>query len=73
MRWNLINLRYVEYINTDEVIAFCLYLMNKMHRNFIKIRSCAIFSCFWFSSYFKVDKCLRFGLVDSKMRSVLIG
>ena len=30
LRWNLFNLRYVEYINADDVIAFCLYLMNKL-------------------------------------------
>ena len=30
--------------------------MNKIRRNLIKIRSCAIFSLFRFSSYFKVDK-----------------
>ena len=37
--------------------------MNKMRRNLIKIRSCAILSWFRFSSYFKVDKRLRFLLV----------
>ena len=26
-----------EYINANDVIAFCGYLMNKMRRNFIKI------------------------------------
>ena len=52
----------VEYIYVDDVIAFCLYLMNKMRRNLIKIKSCAIFSWFRFSSYFKVDKCLHFRL-----------
>ena len=31
-----------EYINADDVIAFCFYLMNKMRRNLIKIRSYAI-------------------------------
>ena len=46
----------MEYINADDVIAFCPYLMNKMHRNLIKIRSCAIFSWFKVSSCFKVDK-----------------
>ena len=32
----------MEYINADDIIAFCLYLMNKMRRKLIKIRSCAI-------------------------------
>ena len=32
----------VEYINADDIIAFCLYLMNKIPRKLIKIRSCAI-------------------------------
>ena len=32
-----------EYINADGVITFSLYLMNKMRKNLIKIRSCAIF------------------------------
>ena len=31
-----------EHINADDVIAFCLYLMNKMRWNLIKIRLCAI-------------------------------
>ena len=31
-----------EYINADDVIALCFYLMNKMRRNLIKIRSYAI-------------------------------
>ena len=44
MRWNLISMRrvifrwlnlVVEYINADEKIHFCLYLMNKMRTNFI--------------------------------------
>ena len=52
----------MEYINADEVIAFCPYLMNKMRMNLIKIRSCVIFSWFKFSSYFKVDKCLHFSI-----------
>jgi len=26
------------YINANDVIAFCRYLMNKMQRNFIKIK-----------------------------------
>ena len=49
-KWNLISL------NADDVITFCLYLTSEMRRNLIKIRSCAIFSWFRFSSYFKVDK-----------------
>ena len=32
-----------EYINANDVITFCLHLRNKMRRNLIKIRSCAIF------------------------------
>ena len=32
-----------EYINAVDVIPFCFYLMNKMRRNLIKIRSYAIF------------------------------
>ena len=43
-----------------DVIGYCLDLMNKMRRKLIKIRSCAILSWFRFSSYFKVDKRLRF-------------
>ena len=39
-----------EYINADVVITFSLYLMNKMRRNLIKIRSCAIFS--WFKRFY---------------------
>ena len=31
-----------EHINADDVIAFCLYLMNKMRWNLIKIRLCGI-------------------------------
>ena len=49
-----------EYINADDVITFCLYLMSKMRGNFIKIRSCVIFHWFRFSSYYKVDKRLDF-------------
>ena len=47
MRWNLISMRWrvifrclklvVEYINADEKIHFCLYLMNKMQTNFINV------------------------------------
>jgi len=38
----------VEYINADDVIAFSLYLMNKMRRKLIKIRPCAIgMWCWW--------------------------
>ena len=37
------------YINADDVIAFCLYLMNTMWRNLIKIMSCAI--CGWFNRF----------------------
>ena len=43
-----------QFINANDVIAFCLYLMNKMRRNLIKIRSWAILK--WFSSYFKIGK-----------------
>ena len=42
LRRNFINSAQ-EYINVNDVITFCLYLMNKMRRNLIKIRSCAIF------------------------------
>ena len=45
-------------------ITYCLDLMNKMRRNLIKIRSCVIFSWFRISSYFNVDKRLRFRLVS---------
>ena len=45
-------------------ITYCLDLMNKMLWYLIKIRSCAILSWFRFSSYFKVDKLLRFLLVS---------
>ena len=51
-----------EYINADDVIAFCIYLMNKMRGNLIEIRSCATFRWFYrfdrFSSYFQVEECL---------------
>ena len=57
----------------DDVITFCLYLMSKMRRNLIKIRSCAIFSWLRVSSYFKVDKRLRFRLVSKEIRNVFIG
>ena len=30
---------YVEYINSDDVTTFCLYLMNKMRRTHFGIRS----------------------------------
>ena len=30
---------YVEYINSDDVTTFCLYLMNKMRRTHFEIRS----------------------------------
>ena len=33
-----------EYINADDVIAFCLYLMSKMRRDLIKKGSCVTFS-----------------------------
>ena len=41
-------------LTPDDVITFCLYLMSKMRRNLIKIRSCAIFSWLRFSSYLNV-------------------
>ena len=63
----------VEYINTDDVMAFFLYLMNKMQWILIKIRSCANLG--WtnrlpdrFSSYLKVDERLPFCLVDKEQR-----
>ena len=34
-----------------DVITFCLYLLNKMRRNLIKIRPCAIFS--WFNQFYR--------------------
>ena len=58
------NLRYVEYINADDLIAFCLNLMNKMRRNLVKISSCSTISWFRLPSYVKVDKCFRFRLVN---------
>ena len=33
-----------DIINADNIITFCLYLTNKICRNLIKIRSCAILS-----------------------------
>ena len=45
-------------------ITYCLELMNKMRWNLIKIRSGVIFSWFRISSYFNVDKRLRFRLVS---------
>ena len=47
--------------------------MSKMRRNLIKIRSCAIFSWLRVSSYFKVDKRLRFRLVSKEISIVFIG
>ena len=59
-----------EYVNANDVIAFCLYLMNKMQRNLIKIWSCAIFKWFnrsdRFSSYFKVGNWLGFDWLVNK-------
>ena len=46
-----------EYINADGVITFSLYLMNKMRRNLIKIRPCAIFS--WFKRFYSFLVTLR--------------
>ena len=37
----------LEYIKADDVIAFCLYLMNKMRSNLIKLKSCAIEMWWW--------------------------
>ena len=66
----------MEDIDVDDVIAFCFYVMNKMRRNLIKLRSCAYNSWFnrsdRFSSNFKVDKRLGFRLVDYKIRNVVI-
>ena len=45
-------------------VAFFLYLTNKMRGNLIKIRPCTIFT---FSSYFQVNKCLAFPLLDSSI------
>ena len=51
-------------MDANDVIGYCLDLMNKIRSDAIKIRSCAIFSWFRISSYFKVDKRLRFRLVS---------
>lgn len=32
----------MEYINVDDVIAFCFYVLNKMRRNLFKLRAFAI-------------------------------
>ena len=32
----------VEYINADDVIAYCPHFMKKISKNLIKIRSCTI-------------------------------
>ena len=57
-----------EYIKADDVITFCLHLMNKMWLNLFKISSSAIFRWFSlfcrFSIYFLVDEGLAFLLVD---------
>ena len=48
----------VEYINHDDVITFCLYLMKKFggfSLRFIKIRSCAILKWFHWSDRFSVN------------------
>ena len=45
-----------EWINADDVITFCFYLMNKIHRNLIKIRSSVGWTGFTvFFSYFLMD------------------
>ena len=41
-------------MNANDVITFCLDLMNKMRRDAINIRSCAIYSWIRICSYFKV-------------------
>ena len=61
LRWNLINLRYLEYINVDDVIAFCLYLINKMRRNLINLR-CV--------EYINVDDVIAFCLYLSHVQVV---
>lgn len=66
----------MELINADDVIAFFLYLMNKMQWILMKIRSCAVLS--WtnrldrFSSYLKGDEGLTFCLVDKKLRIFVV-
>ena len=45
------------YINADDVITFCIYLMNKMRRKLVKIRSCAIFS--WFNRFYRFELSFR--------------
>ena len=58
----------MEYINDEDVIVFCFYPMNKMRRNLIKIRSCAIFRSTnrldRFSNCFKDDEGFVFCLFD---------
>ena len=58
----------VEHINDDDVIFFCLYPMNKMRRNLIKIRSWAIFRSInrldRFSNYFKDYEGVTFCFFD---------
>ena len=49
-----------EYINADDVIAFCHYLMNEMRRNLIKIRSCATLS--WFNRFYRLLVIFRSGM-----------
>ena len=44
-------------INADDVITFCIYLVNKMRKNVIKIRSCAIFS--WFNRFYRFELIFR--------------
>ena len=44
-------------INADDVITFCLYLMNKIRRNLIKIRSCTIIS--WFNRFYRLVLIVR--------------
>ena len=59
----------LEYIEADQVITICLYLLNKMWLNFFKVRSYVIFGLF---SYFLVDEGLAFLLVDLKLEKSFI-
>lgn len=57
----------VKYINDDDVIVFCLYPMNKMRRNLIKIRSRAIF----YRSTNRLDRCSNYFEDDEDFASCL--
>ena len=51
----------VEHINDNDIIAICLYHMNKMRWNLIKVRPRAIVRWFnRFEGYFWLNQCLGF-------------